>query len=153
VLSARAINTWVNKVEETGSTVMKKAGSVKLFAPHRTLTLWEHHSDKVLVGRLCVEWNDMLCFCYVTSRHVTSRHVMSCHVMLLCYVILCYATLCYGMLCYVMLCYVMLCYVMLCYGMVWYGMLCYAMLCYVMLCVMFQDHWFTYFCKCRSIYL
>ena len=27
---------------------------LKLFAPNRTLTLWEHHSNKVLTGRLCV---------------------------------------------------------------------------------------------------
>jgi len=53
VPSAHAIKTWVNNFEETGSTVKKKGGSVKTVRnPHRTLTLWEHRSNKVLAGRL-----------------------------------------------------------------------------------------------------
>ena len=39
VPSVHAIKMWVNNFEETGSTVKKKGGSVKQFAPHRTLTL------------------------------------------------------------------------------------------------------------------
>ena len=32
----------------------RKVLVLKQFAPHRTLTLWEHHLNKVLAGRLCI---------------------------------------------------------------------------------------------------